>query len=145
MTTNAERSWWRGLTPYHWFVFLIASAAWFFDCLDQRLFSLARNTALLSLAEEGADVQSLGKNVTAYFLIGWGIGGLIFGALGDRYGRAKMLTVTVLIYSVCTGFSYFSQTYFDFAVARFLTGVGVGGVFGLAVALIAETLPDHSR
>ena len=53
-----------------------------------------------------------------------------------------MLTVTVLIYSVCTGFSFFSQTYWDFAVARFLTGLGVGGVFGLAVALIAETLPE---
>ena len=90
-------------------------------------------------------MQALGKDVTAFFLIGWGIGGLIFGALGDRYGRAKMLTITVLIYSVCTGFSFFSQTYWDFALARFLTGVGVGGVFGLAVALIAETLPDRSR
>ena len=68
-----------------------------------------------------------------------------FGALGDRYGRAKMLTLTVLIYSLCTGFSFFSRTYWDFAVARFLTGIGVGGVFGLAVALIAETLPDRSR
>ncbi len=147
MTTNPERSWWRGLNGYHWFVFIIASAAWFFDCLDQRLFSLARVDALTELTKgaTGADVQALGKNVTAFFLIGWGIGGLVFGALGDRYGRAKMLTITVLIYSACTGFSYFSRTYWDFAMARFLTGVGVGGVFGLAVALIAETLPDHSR
>lgn len=143
--TQESRDWWRGLTPYHWFVFLIASAAWFFDCLDQRLFSLARNPALKALAPAGSDPQSLGKDVTAFFLIGWGIGGLIFGALGDRYGRAKMLTVTVLIYSICTGFSFFSTTYVDFAASRFLTGVGVGGVFGLAVALIAETLPDHSR
>lgn len=143
-----ERSaWYRGLTPYHWFVFIIASAAWFFDCLDQRLFSLARVDALTDLTKSvpGADVQALGKNVTAFFLIGWGIGGMIFGALGDRYGRAKMLTITVLIYSVCTGFSYFSRSYLDFSIARFLTGVGVGGVFGLAVALIAETLPDRSR
>ena len=79
------------------------------------------------------------------FLIGWGVGGLVFGPLGDRYGRAKMLTLTVLIYSFCTGLTFFSQTYWDFALFRFLTGVGVGGVFGLAVALIAETLPDHAR
>jgi MFS family permease len=143
----SERRWHTHLTPYHWFVFIIASAAWFFDCLDQRLFSLARVDALTDLTRgvEGADVQALGKQVTAYFLIGWGIGGLIFGALGDRYGRARMLTITVLIYSVCTGMSYFSHGFFDFAVARFLTGVGVGGVFGLAVALIAETLPDNAR
>jgi MFS family permease len=143
----SERRWHTHLTPYHWFVFIIASAAWFFDCLDQRLFSLARVDALTDLTRgvEGADVQALGKQVTAYFLIGWGIGGLIFGALGDRYGRAKMLTLTVLIYSACTGMSYFSRTYFDFALARFLTGVGVGGVFGLAVALIAETLTNEAR
>lgn len=142
--TTEQRAWYRDLSPYHWFVFVVASAAWFFDCLDQRLFSLARNDAVKALAA-GADDQALGKQVTALFLIGWGIGGMIFGALGDRYGRAKMLTVTVLIYSVCTGFSYFSQAYWDFALARFLTGVGVGGVFGLAVALIAETLPNHAR
>jgi MFS family permease len=142
--TSEQRAWYRELTPYHWFVFVVASAAWFFDCLDQRLFSLARNDAVMALAA-GADDQALGKQVTALFLIGWGIGGMIFGALGDRYGRAKMLTLTVLIYSVCTGFSYFSQAYWDFALARFLTGVGVGGVFGLAVALIAETLPNNAR
>lgn len=143
----SERRWYTHLTPYHWFVFIVASAAWFFDCLDQRLFSLARVDALTDLTQgiPGADVQALGKEVTAYFLIGWGIGGLIFGALGDRYGRAKMLTITVLIYSACTGMSYFSRSYFDFALARFLTGLGVGGVFGLAVALIAETLTNEAR
>jgi MFS family permease len=141
---EAHSKWWRQLSGYHWFVFIVASAAWFFDCLDQRLFSLARIPALRSLVTEG-DVPSLAKNVTAYFLIGWGIGGLIFGALGDRYGRAKMLTVTVLMYSVFTGLTFFSQTYWDFSLFRFLTGMGVGGVFGLAVALVAETVPDGAR
>lgn len=142
--TSEPRAWYRELTPYHWFVFVVASAAWFFDCLDQRLFSLARNDAIKALVP-GGDDQALGKQVTALFLIGWGVGGMIFGALGDRYGRARMLTVTVLIYSVCTGFSFFSQAYWDFALARFLTGIGVGGVFGLAVALIAESLPNSAR
>lgn len=91
------------------------------------------------------EVQSFGKEVTAWFLIGWGIGGLVFGSLGDKYGRAKMLTVTVLIYSVFTGLSFFSQTAVDFAIFRFLTGLGVGGVFGLAVSLIAETVPAGAR
>jgi MFS family permease len=141
---HERQRWTHELTPYHWFVFLVASAAWFFDCLDQRLFSLARNPALQSLAPTG-DVQSMGKTVTALFLIGWGVGGLTFGPLGDRYGRSKMLTLAVLIYSVCTGFTFFSQSYWDFALFRFLTGLGVGGVFGLAVALIAESLPDNAR
>jgi Major Facilitator Superfamily len=137
--------WTHELTGYHWFVFFIASAAWLFDCLDQRLFSLARNPALKELMAAGGDAQETGKVVTALFLIGWGVGGLIFGPLGDRFGRAKMLSISVLIYSACTGLTFFSQSYQGFAAYRFLTGLGVGGVFGLAVSLIAETLPGTAR
>src|SRR6188768_2353180 len=147
LPNNPGTPWWKLLNGYHWFVLIVASAAWFFDCLDQRLFSLARNPALTALmpGAEPSVVQAAGKEVTAVFLIGWGIGGLIFGALGDRYGRARMLTLTVLIYSIFTGLTFFSKAYWDFALFRFLTGVGVGGVFGLAVALIAESLPDSAR
>ena len=52
-------------------------------------------------------LQAFGKVVTAWFLIGWGIGGMIFGSLGDRFGRARMLTLTILIYSAFTGLSFF--------------------------------------
>ena len=142
-----EKPWWKLLTPYHWFVFIVASAAWFFDCLDQRLFSLARIPALTSLMQgsTGPEIQAFGKVVTAWFLIGWGIGGMIFGALGDRYGRSKMLMVTILIYSGFTGLTFVSVGKLDFTIYRFLTGLGVGGVFGLAVALIAETVPSGAR
>ncbi len=146
--SEKELPWWRQLTGYHWFVFLVASAAWFFDCLDQRLFSLARIPALMTLMGQpgnSVDVQSFGKVVTAFFLIGWGVGGMIFGSLGDKYGRARMLTITILTYSVFTGLSFFSRSRFDFTLFRFMTGLGVGGVFGLAVALIAETVPSGAR
>jgi MFS family permease len=143
-----SKPWWRQLTGYHWFVFIVASAAWFFDCLDQRLFSLARIPALsslMALPPGDPSVQAFGKEVTAWFLVGWGIGGMIFGALGDKYGRARMLTITILIYSAFTGLSFLSRTPLDFTMARFMTGLGVGGVFGLAVALIAETVPAGAR
>ncbi len=142
-----DQRWWKLLTPYHWFVFIVASAAWFFDCLDQRLFSLARIPALTSLMKGATapEIQAFGKVVTAWFLIGWGVGGMIFGALGDRYGRAKMLMVTILIYSGFTGLTFVSVGKVDFTIYRFLTGLGVGGVFGLAVALIAETVPSGAR
>ena len=145
--TTPETRWWKLLTPYHWFVFIVASAAWFFDCLDQRLFSLARIPALTSLMQgaTGPEIQAFGKVVTAWFLIGWGVGGMIFGALGDRYGRAKMLMLTILIYSGFTGLTFFSVGKVDFTIYRFLTGLGVGGVFGLAVAIIAETVPSGAR
>jgi predicted MFS family arabinose efflux permease len=143
-----KRFWWQHLTGYHWFVFFVASAAWFFDCLDQRLFSLARTPALASLMHKAAssvEVQSYGKTVTACFLIGWGIGGLTLGAMGDRFGRKRMLAASIATYSIFTTVCFFSRSWVDFAAYRFLTGLGIGGVFGLAVALIAETVPSAAR
>ncbi len=137
--------WWKDLTPYHWFVFSMACLAWLFDCLDQQLFLLARQGAMKALLPAGYDVKEYSGYATAIFVAGWATGGLIFGAVGDRIGRAKTLTMTVLIYSVCTGLSAFSTGWMDFAVYRFLTGLGVGGVFGLAVALVADGLPERSR
>ena len=121
VSVDAHGPWWRGLTRYHWFVFIVASAAWFFDCLDQRLFSLARIPALNSLMVDAkpGEIQAAGKEVTAIFLIGWGIGGMIFGALGDRFGRAKMLTVTVLLYSVA------HKGFFPFLDTGIILGVSV--------------------
>ena len=144
-TARAHTPWYSDLTSYHWFVFIVASLAWLFDCLDQQLFILARGKAMEALLPAGWDPKLYGGYATSIFVAGWAMGGLIFGSLGDRFGRAKMLTLTVLIYSVCTGLSAFSTGWADFAAYRFLTGLGVGGVFGLAVALVADTLPDRSR
>jgi MFS family permease len=79
------------------------------------------------------------------FLVGWAIGGLVLGALGDRYGRVRMLMVAILMYAVCTGLSAFSTGFWDFCFYRLVTGVGVGGVFGLAVALVSDAVPDRTR
>jgi MFS family permease len=133
------------MNPYHWFVFTMASLAWLFDCLDQQLFILSRNAAMGQLLPPGMDANEYGGYATAVFVAGWATGGLIFGALGDRIGRAKTLTLTVLMYSVFTGLSALSQGWIDFSIYRFVTGLGVGGVFGLAVALIADSLPDETR
>lgn len=144
-STSAGGPWWKDLTATHWFVFAMACLAWLFDCLDQQLFLLARNGAMKALLPAGADVKLYGGYATTIFVAGWATGGLIFGAIGDRVGRARTLTFAVLMYSVCTGLSAFSTGWVDFAIYRFVTGLGVGGVFGLAVALVADSLPERSR
>jgi len=143
-----NQQWWNGLTRYHWFVFAMASMAWLFDCLDQQIFILVRKDALKYLLPPGMDSNQIGAYSaysTSIFMIGWATGGLIFGSLGDWFGRAKTLTITVLLYSVCTGLSAFSTGWIDFAIFRFITGLGVGGVFGVAVTLVADSLPARSR
>lgn len=140
--------WWRDLTPYHWFVFSMAALAWMFDCLDQQLFILARDNAVRSLMPPGTDalrLKELGAYSQCIFIAGWALGGLIFGSIGDRIGRARTLALTVLLYSLCTGLSAFARTFEEFAIYRAVTGLGVGGVFGLAVALVADALPTAAR
>jgi MFS family permease len=137
--------WWHGLNRYHWFVFIVASLGWLFDCLDQQLFTLSRMPAMTALLPEGYDPILWGGYATSVFLAGWATGGLIFGALGDRIGRAKTMMLTILIYSLCTGLSALSTSFWDFAFYRFITGLGVGGEFAVGVALLAEVMPARSR
>ncbi len=143
-TASPSQPWWRALTREHWFVFVVASLAWLFDCMDQQFFNLARDAAMEALTGKANAAVNASYSMSI-FLVGWAVGGLTFGALGDNYGRAKILSVCVLLYSVFTGLSAFSTGFWDFCFYRFLTGLGVGGVFGLSVALVADTVPDKSR
>jgi len=146
--------WYKLLTRYHWFVLIVAALGWLFDCLDQQLFILARPAAMKELIPDGAfsDPKALdlarrqgGDIATSIFIAGWATGGLIFGMLGDRIGRAKTMIITILMYSLFTGLSSFSTGLWDFALYRFLTGLGVGGEFAVGVALVAEVMPAAAR
>ncbi len=150
--STARTKWYHELTRYHWFVLAVAAMGWLFDCLDQHLFNLARRPAMMELlasspgvAPAPEAVNFYGPLATSIFLIGWGIGGLGFGVLGDRIGRARTMVWTILIYSLFTGLSALSVGFWDFAFYRFLTGLGVGGEFAVGVALVAEVMPNTAR
>jgi MFS family permease len=145
---NDTRPWYKLLTRYHWFVLIVAALGWLFDCLDQQLFTLARPKAMQELLEVAPDSPLIGLwggYATSIFIIGWATGGLIFGALGDRIGRAKTMLITIVMYSLCTGLSSLSVSVWDFSLYRFLTGLGVGGEFAVGVALVAEVMPARAR
>jgi MFS family permease len=140
--------WYRELDRTHWFVLVVASLGWLFDTMDQQLFNLARRPAITELLGPGASTSTIAEYAgyaTTIFIIGWASGGVFFGVLGDRIGRAKTMIYTILCYSLFTGLSVFSTGVWDFSVYRFLTGLGVGGQFAVGVALVAESLPDRAR
>jgi MFS family permease len=140
--------WYRELNGYQWFVLIVAALGWLLDCFDQQLFVLARQPAMKDLLPgdpSQATIDQYGTYATSIFLLGWGFGGLIFGVMGDRIGRAKTMIVTILLYSLFTGLSAISVGFWDFALYRFLTGMGVGGEFAVGVALVAEVMPDRAR
>jgi MFS family permease len=149
---TSAQSWWRELTRYHWFVLIVAALGWMFDTMDQQLFNIARRPAIRKLLEpepgvepDKGTVADYSGYATSIFLIGWGTGGIAFGILGDLIGRAKTMMLTILLYSIFTGLSAISRDFSDFALYRFLTGLGVGGEFAVGVSLVAEVMPDRAR
>jgi MFS family permease len=137
-----------GVTAYHWLVVLIASAGWLFDCMDQRLFILCREAALTELMGSEtarATVKKFGGYATTVMMLGWATGGIIFGIMSDRAGRVKTMIATLLVYSGFTGLSGCAQGWVDFIAYRFLVGLGVGGMFGAATTLVAESVPGSFR
>jgi MFS family permease len=149
---NGGKPWWRLLNRYHWFVLFVAALGWMFDTMDQQLFNIARRPAIRKLLEPAPGVEpdkptiaSYSGYATSVFLIGWGTGGILFGILGDLVGRARTMMATILVYSIFTGLSALSHGFWDFALYRFLTGLGVGGEFAVGVSLVAEVMPDAAR
>ena len=119
--------------------------AWAFDCLSQQIFNLTRKPAMDALTDSPAKADFFGPLSTTALLVGWATGGIIFGILGDRIGRAKTLTIMIVCYSVSTGLCGLSTGPWDYIVYCFITGVGAGGIFPIACTLVAESLPDRTR
>ncbi len=138
-----------GVTPYHWLVVIIASCGWLFDCMDQRLFILARESALREMLQADpaalASLKTYAGYATTSMILGWATGGMIFGLMSDRAGRVKTMVATLLVYSLFTGLCGMARTWVDFTIYRFLAGIGIGGMFGAATTLVAESVPANFR
>jgi MFS family permease len=143
--SERRRSWYYQLNRYQWFVLTVCTLGWVFDTMGQQLFNVARLRAVTGLLPDNPKVDLYAGIVTSIMLIGWATGGIIFGILGDKIGRARTMVMTILIYSIFTGISGFAQNYWDFILYRFLCGLGIGGQFSVGVALVAEYMPDHVR
>lgn len=84
-------------------------------------------------------------SLVSWTLVGAVAGGIIFGALSDRYGRVKVLTWSIVLFAVFTGLCAFAQGYWDLLIYRTIAGIGLGGEFGIGMALAAEAWPAHKR
>jgi MFS family permease len=145
-------SWRRGVTPYQWLVLFVAWLGWVFDSMDSTIYAMVLDPALRNLLRSpgGGPVTAeaigwYGGIIFSIFLIGWAIGGVLFGMFADRYGRAKTLVCTILIYALFTGLAAASQTWWQLALFRFITALGIGGEWAAGAALVAEVWPEDKR
>jgi MFS family permease len=101
--------------------------------------------AVASLPATGHSAAYWMSAQTALFLLGAAAGGLVFGYLGDRLGRVRAMTFSVLAYSLFTGMAYFATAMWQLAVLRFVASLGMGGEWSLGVALVMEIWPEKRR
>jgi MFS family permease len=144
----AKRSWMSEVSRYQWLVLAVAWLGWVFDSMDGTLYSLVQKPSMTELMGPGASEATISFYSSAVFsatLVGWALGGVIFGIAADYIGRAKALVATILIYSLFTGLSAAADNWWQLAIFRFITGLGLGGEWAAGAALVAEVWPDRLR
>ena len=145
------RRWYQGVTRYEWLVLVIASAGWVFDVYEGQIFNTTRDDLLNELVVESDPLekqrtkQLLGDVFLGIFLAGGMVGGVVFGMLGDRWGRKPTMIATILMYSIFSGLTYFATDLWQVGALRFLVSMGIGGEWAVAAALVAEVFPARAR
>lgn len=145
---STEAKWYHGVTRYEWLILLIASAGWVFDVYEGQIFNITRNQMLadiLKVPPGDPSIRDYGDKFLGIFLAGGTLGGLLFGSLADKWGRRLTMILTILMYSIFSGMTYFAQTIEHVAILRFLVAMGVGGEWAVAAALVAEVFPTKAR
>ena len=144
--SNTDGPWYVGITRYQWLVLAIASAGWVFDVYEGQIFNITRTDMLTEvLGGKSEDVARYGDLFLGIFLLGGTVGGLGAGTLADRYGRRPIMIITILMYSVFSGLTYFATELWHVAVLRFLVAMGVGGEWAVAASLVSEIFPARAR
>jgi len=137
------------ITPRQWKTGAAAWFGWMFDGLELHLYTLVATPLVVGLLGAAGPSDPAVKEKTAYiqaaFLAGWAIGGAFFGRLGDRLGRSRALSLTVLTYALCTGLCAVAQTWQQLMAFRFLAALGIGGEWAIGAALLSETWPTPWR
>ncbi len=145
----------RELSPQQWRSGIAAWLGWLFDGLDIHLYTLVAAPFVAQLLLNAGDISALNPAdplvkeksswIQAAFLVGWALGGGFFGRIGDRLGRSRALSLTILTYAIFTGLAFFSQNWWQLLICRFLAALGIGGEWAVGSALLSETWPKQWR
>lgn len=140
------------MTSYQWLVLFAAWLGWGFDVFDGLLFNYVAPTcvpALLHLAADSPEAKAATLQWTGYLtsvlLIGWGIGGLVFGRVADKIGRTKTLLLTMSMYALGTALCSTAQNIWMLMAFRVIASLGIGGEWAAGAAMVAEVVPEKRR
>ena len=124
---------------------ILASLGYFVDLYDLLLFSSVRESSLLSIGIQRADLIEVGAGLLNTQMIGMLVGGIFWGVLSDKRGRLSTLYGSIILYSVANLANGFVDSVFWYGAWRFLAGIGLAGELGAGITLVAETAPQENR
>jgi MFS family permease len=137
------------LSPQQWRSGIAAWLGWLFDGLDMHLYTLVAAAFVAQLihadSASAPEVKQYSSWIQAAFLIGWALGGGFFGWVGDKLGRSRALSLTILAYALFTGLSFICHTWWQLLICRFLAALGIGGEWAVGASLLSETWPKKWR
>lgn len=134
---------WRSISRYQWFVFFVVWLGWTLDAGDFGLYSLVLRPALTELLGGNPSLAEIGRYggiLSMMGLLGWAFGGFLFGIVADYIGRVRALAFSILLYSVFTALQGLSHGIWDFAIYRFIAGLGTGAELMVGIPLLAEAM-----
>ena len=124
---------------------IVAALGYFVDIYDLLLFAIVRIPSLKSLGLSATEIDKQGELILGIQMIGLLIGGIIWGIAGDKKGRLSILFGSIILYSLANIANGFVQTVPQYAIARFIAGIGLAGELGGGITLVAELLRKEQR
>lgn len=124
---------------------IVAALGYFVDIYDLLLFGFVRQKSLLSLGFTAEQAFDIGLSLQNWQMFGLLVGGILWGVLGDKRGRVKVLYFSIALYSLANILNGFVSGYTDYALFRFIAGIGLAGELGAGITLVAEVLPKEKR
>ncbi len=124
---------------------IVAALGYFVDIYDLLLFSIVRIPSLRSMGVTDAQMLDQGEFLIRVQMAGLLVGGIIWGIMGDKRGRLSVLFGSILLYSLANIANGFATTVDQYAVLRFIAGIGLAGELGAGITLVSESLPTRLR
>lgn len=124
---------------------LVAALGYFVDIYDLLLFSIIRVPSLQDLGLSAKEITASGESIIMWQMIGLALGGIIWGIMGDKKGRLSVLFGSIILYSLANIANGFVQTTEQYALIRFIAGIGLAGELGAGITLVSELAPKEKR
>ena len=128
-----------------WIIVLVASLGYFVDIYDLIIFSIVRVKSFEEIGVSPQDMRAEGEFVLNMQMGGLLIGGVIWGIIGDKFGRLKVLFGSILLYSLANIYNGFVQDVMTYGIIRFVAGIGLAGELGAGITLVSERMHKSKR